>query len=177
MVRSVIPLGKSWQGGCPLLPGPKFKQGDVAVPNNIDCDEVCREYQQASENEDGIEIGFTCDATLCTAPNHAKLVADACKGLNSIYCLNAMRCFDVFSVKRCEPGRYLETTRFLVNIILLLVCECQVVVLVSKFEKRKTSSHPHHANHLTFDHGATIEIVQLTAIRVPYTPPLISHED
>ena len=66
------------EGGCPLLPA-GFKEGDVPVPANVSCQKVCSEYRQSSQN--GIEVGFTCDATLCTDPSNRALSAKACKGL------------------------------------------------------------------------------------------------
>ena len=49
------------------------------VPGNVSCKEVCSEYKRS--NQHGIEIGFTCDATLCTAPSQIALVKEACTGL------------------------------------------------------------------------------------------------
>lgn len=65
-------------GGCPLLEGPQFEQGDVPVPTNVDCDKVCKEYKAKYK---GIEVGYTCDATICTDLDNKKLVFDACGGL------------------------------------------------------------------------------------------------
>ncbi|KRT65146.1 MAG: hypothetical protein XU11_C0034G0009 [Candidatus Dadabacteria bacterium CSP1-2] len=65
-------------GGCPLLPE------DIPLPpNNIDCEEVCQEYESC-QNSKGVELGFTCDATLCTSTcNDRGLVGEACSGLES----------------------------------------------------------------------------------------------
>jgi hypothetical protein len=72
--------------GCPLLapiPGsdPLAPATPDELPQNISCGRVCAEYRNNAP--DGIEVGFTCDATLCTASGvkDAALVADACDGL------------------------------------------------------------------------------------------------
>ena len=65
-------------GGCPLLPR------DVVPPppSNVSCRQVCAEYRQSRSQ--GIEKGFTCDATLCTATgDNPGLVAKACIGLQN----------------------------------------------------------------------------------------------
>ena len=61
--------------GCPLLPA-AFQ---VTVPSDVSCQTVCSEYKQSNHN--GIQVGFTCDATLCTAPSEFALVKEACTGL------------------------------------------------------------------------------------------------
>ncbi len=66
-------------GGCPLLPaGPLPPEPPAAV-----CDAVCEEYAACARG--GIEIGFTCDAVLCThgCSRDDDLVRDACSGLGS----------------------------------------------------------------------------------------------
>jgi hypothetical protein len=65
--------------GCPLL---SPKPPDLpAVPAQISCSDVCSEYGKS--NNHGIEVGYTCDATLCTAStDDADLVAVACGGLS-----------------------------------------------------------------------------------------------
>jgi len=46
----------------------------------VSCQEVCDEYKKS--NQGGVEVGFTCDATLCTATTRdADLVQEACSGL------------------------------------------------------------------------------------------------
>jgi hypothetical protein len=65
------------QGGCPLL-SPKPPQ-IPAPPSYVSCTEVCKEYKKS--NQQGIEVGFTCDATLCTAASDPLLVMQACSGL------------------------------------------------------------------------------------------------
>ena len=64
-------------GGCPLLEAGKIPP---QPPDDV-CGPVCNEYQQCASS-DGVELGFTCDATLCTnnCPNR-DLVGDACTGL------------------------------------------------------------------------------------------------
>lgn len=73
--------------GCPLLAG----SGDPPVPiippppSDVDCVQVCNEYASTA-NADNVELGFTCDATLCTAPptctiGDPLLVDAACTGL------------------------------------------------------------------------------------------------
>lgn len=66
--------------GCPLLsPNPPYIP---PPPADIDCNKVCSEYQNT--NQAGVEIGFTCDATLCTATkSDLNLVAEACAGLQN----------------------------------------------------------------------------------------------
>ena len=67
------------KGGCPLLPN-DFKQGDVPIPDDVSCQKVCSEYKQSNQN--GIQVGFTCDTTLCTDPTNRDLVLSACSGLD-----------------------------------------------------------------------------------------------
>jgi len=62
---------------CPiLLPKPPTIP---AAPPNVSCKEVCSEYRNSSQF--GVEVGFTCDATLCTASSDPLLVHQACAGL------------------------------------------------------------------------------------------------
>lgn len=73
-----IPDAPPTLGGCPLL-------GDIIPPppGNIDCGEVCQEYLDCEDSR-GVEIGYTCDATLCTSQcNDRDLVEAACSGLQS----------------------------------------------------------------------------------------------
>jgi hypothetical protein len=66
-------------GGCPLLP-PDF-QITVSVPSDVSCQTVCSEYKQSNQN--GIQVGFTCDTTLCTAlESNPAFVLSACAGLH-----------------------------------------------------------------------------------------------
>ncbi|MCB1943300.1 MAG: hypothetical protein KDI53_14875 [Candidatus Accumulibacter sp.] len=64
--------------GCPLLsPDPP----DIpAPPAQISCNTVCSEYYKSSNK--GVQVGFTCDATLCTGAADPDLVAKACAGLD-----------------------------------------------------------------------------------------------
>ena len=71
--------------GCPLLA--KYPNSDPpepvspSVPGDISCGKVCAEYRQ-SRQQSGVQAGFTCDATLCTASGKDfNLVDDACSGL------------------------------------------------------------------------------------------------
>jgi hypothetical protein len=61
--------------GCPLLsPKPPVIP---AVPSSVSCTQVCAEYGKSIHQ--GVEVGFTCDATLCTAqPDDSDLVQEAC---------------------------------------------------------------------------------------------------
>jgi hypothetical protein len=75
-----IPDAPESNGGCPLL----MKNEIPAPPANIDCGKVCQEYED-SQDVSGIELGFTCDATLCTsACNDRDLVDIACSGLQAL---------------------------------------------------------------------------------------------
>jgi len=67
------------QSGCPLL-SPK-PPNIPPPPSNISCANVCAEYRNSARGA-GIEVGFTCDATLCTAAKaDLDLVKEACSGL------------------------------------------------------------------------------------------------
>ena len=70
-------------GGCPLL-----MEGNIPdPPANIDCDTVCGEYSGCVDSSTGVEIGFTCDAVLCTSTCQDNLLVDeACTGLQSPSC-------------------------------------------------------------------------------------------
>src|SRR5262249_8095509 len=60
--------------GCPL-----YDPGTTVLPPGTDCRAICDAYACAV---DGIEPGFTCDATLCTDQcNDQDLVAQACSDL------------------------------------------------------------------------------------------------
>lgn len=66
--------------GCPLLSQPPPPPNP---PPNVDCTKVCEEYQSC-QGANGVEIGFTCDATLCTSTcNDRDLVKVACSGLQN----------------------------------------------------------------------------------------------
>jgi hypothetical protein len=81
--------------GCPLLPPDPDSDPLAPIiperPKGISCGKVCAEYRD-TKNADGIEVGFTCDATLCTTPPgtlspdspldpEELLVVKACAGL------------------------------------------------------------------------------------------------
>ena len=68
--------------GCPLL-----QEEIPPPPAGVNCQQVCDEYANTA-NDDDVEVGFTCDATLCTAPptctiGDSPLVKTACDGLGS----------------------------------------------------------------------------------------------
>lgn len=64
--------------GCPLIvPGTTSLPSDT----NIDCTLVCEQYNTC-QNSDGVQLGYTCDATLCTSENKT-LITDACSGLET----------------------------------------------------------------------------------------------
>ena len=49
-------------------------------PSDVSCKQVCDEYKKSLQG--GVEVGFTCDATLCTATKaDPDLVEEACSGL------------------------------------------------------------------------------------------------
>jgi hypothetical protein len=75
-VSACIPDLTNNPHGCPLLPaGPLPPQ----PPDSV-CDPVCDEYTQCVQM--GIEVGFTCDAVLCThSCTSNDLVTDGCGGL------------------------------------------------------------------------------------------------
>lgn len=72
--------------GCPLLPPVPGSDPPTPLlpprPASISCNKVCAEYGR-SRQPNGVEVGFTCDATLCTASGRDfELVSDACTGLD-----------------------------------------------------------------------------------------------
>jgi hypothetical protein len=62
--------------GCPL-----YQPGTTVLPpgSGVDCDLVCQQYASCTKAGD-IQLGFTCDATICTSNDH-DLVFAACLGL------------------------------------------------------------------------------------------------
>jgi hypothetical protein len=102
--------------GCPLL-----SAGNVPPPPpNVSCREVCGEYKKS--NHKGIQVGFTCDATLCTAAADPVLVNDACTGLgkSSISEILALEIEVGYScaasqVCGCEPNRKTNEEIFRLN--------------------------------------------------------------
>jgi hypothetical protein len=64
--------------GCPL-----YKPGQTVLPpgSGVSCTKVCAEYAGCAQG--GIDVGFTCDATLCTDNcDDRDLVGTACNGLS-----------------------------------------------------------------------------------------------
>jgi len=73
-----IPDAPPDQCGCPL-----YTSTTVLPPGSgVDCNEVCEEYTGCLKAGTSIQLGFTCDATLCTS-NDNPLVFDACLGLQA----------------------------------------------------------------------------------------------
>jgi hypothetical protein len=65
--------------GCPL-----FVPGTTVLPpgSGVDCAKVCDEYDSCRPKP-GLEVGYTCNATLCTGQcNDRDLVGKACSGLS-----------------------------------------------------------------------------------------------
>jgi hypothetical protein len=64
--------------GCPL-----YTQGQMLPPGSgVDCNKVCDEYNTCTGTA-GIQVGYTCDSTLCTDEcNDRDLVSIACSGLS-----------------------------------------------------------------------------------------------
>jgi hypothetical protein len=77
--------------GCPLLVPATVDPLTPYIPDppkDINCKQVCKEYRKSAI--DGVEVGFTCDATACTTPVGTRgalkndlLVGDACAGLHT----------------------------------------------------------------------------------------------
>ncbi len=71
--------------GCPLLAvvpdSDPLEPIIPAKPGNISCGRVCAEYRNSRQN--GVEVGLTCAATLCTATGvkNFDLRRDACSGV------------------------------------------------------------------------------------------------
>jgi hypothetical protein len=65
--------------GCGL-----YVPGTTVLPpgSDVDCVEVCNEYNTCQRTDTGVQLGYTCDATLCTSGNQ-KIIADACLGLQN----------------------------------------------------------------------------------------------
>ncbi len=76
-IDGCVPDAPADHCGCGL-----YVPGTTAIPpgSDIDCNKVCEEYDTCRSGS--IELGYTCDATLCTTENSA-LVADACNGLQN----------------------------------------------------------------------------------------------
>jgi len=77
IVNGCVPDAPPDECGCPL-----YTTGTVLPPGSgVDCNVVCEEYDSCRRN-DTIELGYTCDATLCTTQEHDLLI-DACNGLQN----------------------------------------------------------------------------------------------
>ena len=61
--------------GCPL-----YVPGSTVLPpdSGVDCSVVCQEYDSCDKKS--VELGYTCDATVCTSTQH-DLILGACSGL------------------------------------------------------------------------------------------------
>ena len=72
----LIPDAPADECGCPL-----YTSSTMLPPNSgVDCNEVCNAYTSCMRQGSDIQLGFTCDATLCTSSDH-DLVFEACLGL------------------------------------------------------------------------------------------------
>lgn len=79
-----IPDAPVTLGGCPLLKDP-MQQPLPTPPPDVECGRVCKEYKGCLKGD--TEIGFTCDATLCTSScTDTDLVKIACSGLQPPQC-------------------------------------------------------------------------------------------
>ena len=73
-----IPDAPPGQCGCPL-----YTAATMLPPGSgVDCNKVCQEYTGCLKSGTSIQLGFTCDATLCTSDDYP-LVFDACLGLQA----------------------------------------------------------------------------------------------
>lgn len=73
-----IPDAPPDQCGCPL-----YSSGTMLPPGSgIDCELVCQQYNGCFKSGTDVELGYTCDSTLCTSTDHT-LVFDACLGLQN----------------------------------------------------------------------------------------------
>jgi hypothetical protein len=73
---SCIPDAPPDNCGCPLYTSSTMLPAD----SGVDCGKVCEEYNGCLRTDTAIQLGYTCDATLCTSKTNA-LVLDACLGL------------------------------------------------------------------------------------------------
>ncbi len=78
MVNGCIPDAPEDECGCGL-----YQPGVTTLPpdSGVDCAEVCNEYDSCTNSND-VQLGYTCDATLCTSDEGA-LVFEACMGLQN----------------------------------------------------------------------------------------------
>ncbi|HZR81734.1 MAG TPA: hypothetical protein VFD92_11600 [Candidatus Binatia bacterium] len=77
-IDGCVPDAPPDQCGCPL-----YVPGTTVLPPNsgIDCDTVCQQYDSCTDQA-GIQIGYTCDASLCTSSDR-DIVLPACNGLQN----------------------------------------------------------------------------------------------
>ncbi len=77
MIDGCVPDASPDNCGCGL-----YVPGVTALPvdSGIDCNLVCQQYDTCERGS--IELGYTCDATLCTTET-TSLIADACDGLQN----------------------------------------------------------------------------------------------
>ncbi len=77
LIQGCIPDAPAEDCGCGL-----YVPGTTVLPpdSGVDCTVVCEEYNTCKRSADNIQLGYTCDATLCTSTNH-DLIFDACDGL------------------------------------------------------------------------------------------------
>ena len=85
------------KNGCPLYNPNKPVPTQVVDPNSQLCQNVCASYQNSTPVTPGLQVGFTCDSTLCTTigigqgkgydPSikaQAALAGQACQGVGQI---------------------------------------------------------------------------------------------
>jgi hypothetical protein len=73
-----VPDAPQDECGCPL-----YNSNTMLPPGSgVDCNLVCQQYNDCHKSGSDIELGYTCDATLCTSSQH-DLVFDACLGLQN----------------------------------------------------------------------------------------------
>ncbi|MDX2167748.1 MAG: hypothetical protein SF182_11815 [Deltaproteobacteria bacterium] len=78
MVAGGCVVDAQGQCGCPLY-GPST---ELPPDSGVDCNVVCAEYNGCLKTGTEIQLGYTCDATLCTSTDQP-LIADACNGLQN----------------------------------------------------------------------------------------------
>jgi hypothetical protein len=70
---------------CPLLLPPPLPDYPTLTGSEL-CQQACQEYTQCTRDE-GVEVGFVCDAALCTQQcDDLGLVKQACSGLSPAKC-------------------------------------------------------------------------------------------
>jgi hypothetical protein len=73
-----IPDAPPDQCGCPL-----YTSTTMLPPGSgVDCELVCEQYDGCLKSGGDIQLGYTCDATLCTS-SQTGLVLEACNGLQN----------------------------------------------------------------------------------------------